>query len=76
MNTYVVSDKQETKEDVPLLSANDYFFNLDFLSPNLTIINRCKSYAYQSTGYYVSLIALARGQKVSPSINEIVLGNI
>lgn len=35
------------------------------------IYNLCKSYKYQSAGYYVSLLALARGHKVLPNITTI-----
>ncbi len=41
------------------------------LDPELTersvkVINMCKSYQYQSEGYYISLLAEARGHKVLP----------
>jgi glutathione synthase/RimK-type ligase-like ATP-grasp enzyme len=35
---------------------------------NVRVYNLCKSYKYQSVGYYVSLLAEARGHKPSPSI--------
>jgi glutathione synthase/RimK-type ligase-like ATP-grasp enzyme len=35
------------------------------------IFNLCRSYGYQSTGYYVSLLAAARGHKPLPDINTI-----
>jgi len=35
------------------------------------VFNLCRSYSYQSLGYYVSLLATARGQKVLPSIATI-----
>ena len=38
---------------------------------NLKIINLCKSYQYQSEGYYVSLLAEARGHKVLPGVSTI-----
>ncbi len=37
----------------------------------LKIINLCKSYQYQSLGYYVSLLAEARKHKVLPGISTI-----
>lgn len=37
----------------------------------LKVINLCKSYAYQSLGYYVSLLAEARRHKVLPGISTI-----
>jgi glutathione synthase/RimK-type ligase-like ATP-grasp enzyme len=38
---------------------------------NLKVINLSKSYAYQSEGYYVSLLAEARGHKVLPGVSTI-----
>ncbi len=35
------------------------------------IFNLCRSYRYQSTGYYVSLLAEARGHKPLPSVTTI-----
>jgi glutathione synthase/RimK-type ligase-like ATP-grasp enzyme len=35
---------------------------------NVKLFNLCRSYKYQSTGYYVSLLAEARGHKPLPSI--------
>ena len=35
------------------------------------VFNLCRSYSYQSTGYYVSLLAAARGHKPLPDINTI-----
>ncbi|MCA9113660.1 MAG: RimK family protein [Planctomycetaceae bacterium] len=35
---------------------------------NVKLFNLCRSYAYQSTGYYVSLLAEARGHKPLPSV--------
>ena len=35
------------------------------------VINLCRSYKYMGTGYYVSLLAEARGHKVIPSVRTI-----
>lgn len=35
------------------------------------VFNLCRSYSYQSSGYYVSLLAAARGHKPLPDINTI-----
>ncbi len=35
------------------------------------VLNLCRSYTYQSTGYYVSLLAEARGHKPLPSIQTL-----
>ena len=38
---------------------------------NARVFNLCRSYRYQSLGYYISLLAEARGHKVIPSIQTI-----
>jgi glutathione synthase/RimK-type ligase-like ATP-grasp enzyme len=38
---------------------------------NARVFNLCRSYRYQSTGYYVSLLAMARGHKPLPNITTI-----
>ena len=55
--------------EAEIISARDY------LSPQGTsgvrsarVFNLCDSYAYQSLGYYVSLLAEARGQHAIPSV--------
>jgi len=40
----------------------------DYPHRNLRVFNLCKSYQYQTTGYYVSLLAEARGHKPTPNI--------
>ena len=37
----------------------------------LTVVNLCRSYRYLSKGYYVSLLADARGQRVLPTLETI-----
>lgn len=39
---------------------------------NARVFNLCYDYAYQTRGYYVSLLAEARGQKVIPSVKNIL----
>ncbi|MBK9418937.1 MAG: RimK-like ATPgrasp N-terminal domain-containing protein [Flavobacteriales bacterium] len=39
---------------------------------NVRVFNLARSYSYQSRGYYVSLLAEARGQKVIPSAKTIL----
>jgi len=38
---------------------------------NARVYNLCRSYRYQSTGYYVSLLAAARGHRPLPSVTTI-----
>jgi len=35
------------------------------------VLNLCRSYKYLGTGYYVSLLAEARGHKVLPSVRTV-----
>lgn len=57
---------------IPAWSADEY---LEGDGPTLlqgaTVINLCRSYQYLSKGYYVSLLADARGQRVLPSLEMI-----
>jgi glutathione synthase/RimK-type ligase-like ATP-grasp enzyme len=39
---------------------------------NVRVFNLCNDYAYQTRGYYVSLLAEARGHKVLPSVKSIL----
>lgn len=59
-------------EDVELISPARYITDEVYqATKGLKIINLCKSYQYQSIGYYVSLLAEARKHKVLPGISTI-----
>ena len=52
-----------------LVAAQEYLTGERFVSMRRArVFNLCRSYAYQSVGYYVSLLAEARGQKPIPSV--------
>src|SRR5262249_40214666 len=56
-------------DDVDIVCAEDYLNGLEYSnSASLRVINLCQSYQYQSIGYYVSLLAEARGHRVTPSV--------
>jgi glutathione synthase/RimK-type ligase-like ATP-grasp enzyme len=58
--------------DVPIVSARAYLTEPQYSEMrNVKVFNLCKSYRYQSSGYYVSLLAMARGHKPLPSITTI-----
>jgi glutathione synthase/RimK-type ligase-like ATP-grasp enzyme len=58
---------------VEVVSSKDYLTAPRFASlSNVRIFNLARSYSYQSRGYYVSLLAEARGQKVIPSAKTIL----
>jgi glutathione synthase/RimK-type ligase-like ATP-grasp enzyme len=59
-------------EDVELITPEMYISVEAYQSfKNLKVINLCKSYQYQSEGYYVSLLAEARSHKVLPGVSTI-----
>jgi glutathione synthase/RimK-type ligase-like ATP-grasp enzyme len=59
-------------DGLPVLSADEYLENRgDALAEDLVIINLCRSYQYRSKGYYVSLLADARHQRVFPTLKMI-----
>lgn len=73
MPTLIVSDSiddwQLDVANVETVDAWDYLTNPEFANRrNVKIYNLCRSTKYQSTGYYVSLLAEARGQKPLPGV--------
>src|SRR3990167_5871404 len=58
--------------DVTVVSAKAYLTDPAYGNERGTrVFNLCKSYRYQSLGYYVSLLAEARGHKPLPKANTI-----
>lgn len=59
-------------DNVVVVSARHYISNMEYNQiKNLRVFNLCKSYRYQSIGYYVSLLAAARGHKPMPDVTAI-----
>lgn len=55
-----------------ILSAQAYLTDPQYSDLNNTrVFNLCRSYRYQTIGYYVSLLAAARGHKPIPSVTTI-----
>lgn len=53
----------------PVVSAEQYLTEPYYMKKkNLKVFNLCQSYAYQSLGYYVSLMATARNHRVVPNV--------
>ena len=71
----VVNDPKKWPFDIPgvdVVDARSYLTKPEFSERrNVKVFNLCRSYAYQSTGYYVSLLAQARGHKPLPSISSL-----
>ncbi|MDX5438496.1 MAG: RimK-like ATPgrasp N-terminal domain-containing protein, partial [Pontibacter sp.] len=56
-------------EDIEVIEAQSYLTDSTYTDiRNARIFNLCRSYRYQSAGYYVSLLAEARGHKPIPSV--------
>lgn len=77
IDTFIVTEQpalwQFLDSKIKIISAIDYLSDDQHIVSNSQkrIINLCRSYQYQSTGYYVSLLAEARGQRVFPSVMTI-----
>jgi len=57
---------------VPLVAARAYLTEPQYIdAENAKVFNLCRSYRYQTAGYYVSLLGMARGHKTLPSIETI-----
>src|SRR3989338_215337 len=56
-------------DGVEVITAKTYLTDPAFSElKNARVFNFCNSYRYQSVGYYVTLIAEARGHKTLPSM--------
>jgi len=76
MPKLIVVEKPESwnfsLEDVEVISPDQYITDEAYQAlRNLKVLNLCKSYQYQSEGYYISLLAEARGHKVLPGISTL-----
>jgi glutathione synthase/RimK-type ligase-like ATP-grasp enzyme len=72
-NICVVENARHWKKRVPqieFVSVNDYLFGQEWQDlRQLKIINLANNYGYLGSGYYVSLVAEARGHKTLPNIS-------
>lgn len=71
----VVNDPSKWPFDIPdveIVEARRYLTDPYYSELRLAkVFNLCRSYRYQATGYYVSLLAEARGHKPQPSVETI-----
>jgi len=71
----VVNDPKEWDFDIPgidVVAARTYLTDAKYSQArNLKVFNLCRHYRYQATGYYVTLLAEARGHRPQPSIAAI-----
>jgi glutathione synthase/RimK-type ligase-like ATP-grasp enzyme len=76
MQTIAVTDEPESwaflKSFTPVVDASTYLLkNSSYKKKSVRVINLCRTYQYQSMGYYVSLLAEARLHSVVPSTEQI-----
>lgn len=63
---------QFTLDDVKVITPSKYITEPELqVAKGLRILNLCKSYQYQSIGYYVSLLAEARKHNVLPEVDTL-----
>ncbi|MBN1337453.1 MAG: RimK-like ATPgrasp N-terminal domain-containing protein [Deltaproteobacteria bacterium] len=69
----VVSDRRDVPAGPwPVFEADAFLAGGELPSrPGLTVVNLCRSWRYLSKGYYVSLVAEARGQHAVPPVETI-----
>src|SRR5690606_21913707 len=54
-----------------VITAGQYLRDASVHEERTQVINLCRSYRYLGGGYYVSLLAEARGHRVTPSVRTI-----
>ena len=60
-------------DNIAVISSQDYLTNPEYSQlKKARVFNLCKDYSYQSKGYYVSLLAEARGHRAIPTVSNIV----
>lgn len=77
MNKYIVVNQPKNwkflTDNIAVISSQDYLTNPKYSHlKSARIFNLCKDYSYQSKGYYVSLLAEARGHLPIPTTKNIV----
>jgi glutathione synthase/RimK-type ligase-like ATP-grasp enzyme len=73
-NVLVVSNPKNWPLHIPgveVVKARDYLTDSAWAGGKHTVFNCCRSYGYQTEGYYVSLLAAARGHRPFPEIATI-----
>ncbi len=74
-NLIVVSEPEDwpiRPQGCEVTTAREYLTNPTYAEhPRMRVINLCRSHRYQKAGYYVSLMAAARGHKPMPPLATI-----
>jgi len=77
MDKIIVVNKPENwhipVDNISIVSSQEYLTNPKYAQiKKARIFNLCKDYSYQSQGYYVSLLAEARGHLAIPTVTNLV----
>lgn len=71
----IVNNREDFNAEIPgveVVTAREYLTDPKFMrTKGMKIFNLCRTYRYQSDGYYISLLAAARGHKAMPEITTI-----
>jgi glutathione synthase/RimK-type ligase-like ATP-grasp enzyme/gamma-glutamyl:cysteine ligase YbdK (ATP-grasp superfamily) len=69
----VVSERSDLPElpRTRVITADRYLGGEEDFGPGTTIVNLCRSYRYRTKGYYVSLLADARGHVALPTVETV-----
>lgn len=71
----IVNSREDFRAEIPgveVITAKEYLTDPRFMKQKGTrIYNLCSTHKYQSDGYYISLLAAARGHKAIPEITTI-----
>lgn len=74
-NLIVVENLKRWDLHIPgttVVSARDYLTDPEYSERRrVRVFNLCRNYSYQSVGYYVSLLAAARGHKPLPAVTTL-----
>lgn len=67
------ADRDRLPADMPVVEVGDYLLDPDYQQQRgLRVINLCSNLRYLGTGYYCSLLAEARRQRVMPSTRSML----
>jgi len=58
-------------ENIEVVTPRRFLTDPSFSEGRMRVFNLCRSYRYQTTGYYVSLLAEARGHRAIPSVTTL-----
>ncbi len=77
MHKYIVVNNPEnwkiSSEQIKIISSQEYLTNPEYSQlRKARVFNLCRDYSYQSKGYYVSLLAEARGHLAIPTVKNLV----